>query len=144
MTMVNEIAEALDTRFDWLILPENAGTGVTGNLFEDLMPDSPDDAVAVYEYGGQGPTQTQGNTNPTERPRLQIMVRHHEVETARLWAKKIMIFLIAKNDEVISGVRYIKISAASNVSVIGTDSENRYRCSTNYDVEKEWSPDDIS
>ncbi|MFE9742960.1 minor capsid protein [Streptomyces sp. NPDC006477] len=139
--MVTEVAAALEEQFDWLIRPSSATGNEEGNLFEDALPDTPDFAVGLYEYGGSAPSQTLGNRNPTERPRLQVLVRHLETEDAKAFAKQIMRYLITINDQVLSGVRYVKISAASNVSIIGTDSENRHRYSANYEVEKEWSPE---
>lgn len=142
MTTVHEIASALDAQFDWLLLPESATGTQVGNLYENALPNDPDNAVGVYEYGGQAPRQQLGNSNPTENPRIQILVRHFEVETALSWSKKIMKFLITINDQELSGVRYIKISAASGPGGLGTDPEDRHRFSTNFQVEKEWSPDD--
>lgn len=140
--MTAEVAIVLEAQFDWLLRPETAVDGQVGNLYEDELPDSPDAAVALYEYNGQAPRQMLGNKNPTENPRLQVMVRHPHVETAKSWSKQIMKFLITVNDQELSGTRYVKISAASNPSKLGVDSDNRSRYSANYEVEKEWSPDE--
>ena len=140
--MVSEVAALLVTEFDWLVRPEEAQDGQEGNLFENNLPDTPDNSVGLYEYGGGPPRQTLGNKNPTENPRLQVLVRHFNVETALERSRQIMRFLITINDQELSGVRYIKISAASGPGGLGTDSEDRHRFSTNYEVEKEWSPDE--
>jgi hypothetical protein len=143
VTLVSEVAAALAAEFpDWLIRPEEAPDGVEGNLFENNLPDTPDLAVGLYEYGGAAPRQTLGNQNPTENPRIQVLVRHFNVEEALGRSKQIMRFLITINDQELSGVRYIKISAASGPGGLGSDSENRHRFSTNFQVEKEWSPDE--
>lgn len=140
--MASEVAALLAAHFDWLLRPEDAVNSLDGNLFEQNLPNEPDNAVGLYEYGGAAPRQTLGNRNPTENPRLQVLVRHVEVETALQWSKLIMHYLITINDQELSGVRYIKISAASGPGGLGTDSEDRHRYSTNFQVEKEWSPDE--
>lgn len=141
--MVSEVAALLAAQFpDWLIRPEEAPEGVDGTLFENNLPNTPDSAVGLYEYGGAAPRQTLGNKNPTENPRLQVLVREPYVEDSLRKSKLIMNFLITINDQELSGVRYIKISAASGPGGLGTDSENRHRFSTNFQVEKEWSPDE--
>lgn len=141
--MVSEVAAALAQEFSgWLFRPEEVQPGQEGNLFENNLPDTPDNSVGLYEYGGGPPRQTLGNQNPTENPRLQVLVRHFDVETALERSKQIMKFLITINDQELSGVRYIKISAASGPGALGTDSEDRHRFSTNFEVEKEWSPDE--
>lgn len=141
--MVSEVAALLAAQFpNWLTRPEDAVDSLTGNLFEQNLPNEPDNAVGLYEYGGAAPRQTLGNKNPTENPRLQVLVRHTNVETALQWSKLIMHFLITINDQELSGVKYVKISAASGPGGLGTDSEDRHRYSTNFQVEKEWSPDE--
>lgn len=141
MSLVSEVAGLLAAQFpDWLIRPESAPAGTDGTLFENDLPDTPDNAVGLYEYSGAAPRQVLGNKNPTENPRLQVLVRHFDVETAIQRSKLIMHFLITVNDQELDGVRYVKISAASGPGGLGVDSENRHRYSTNFQVEKEWSP----
>ena len=58
--------------------------GSTGfNIYKSLLPDNPDQAVAVIETGGDPPDETTGDEH--EFPTFQILVRGKEwdYETAR-------------------------------------------------------------
>src|SRR5581483_597610 len=58
------------------------------NLFGQYLPDSPDDAVAIVEYGGSPPTRVMGTSNPAwENPRLQVVSRSADPQTAKANAR---------------------------------------------------------
>ena len=48
----------------------------TGNLFLGMLPDEPDEATALYEYGGRAPQYEQNQAAPVwEYARIQIVSR---------------------------------------------------------------------
>ena len=137
--MVDDVASLLDAEFDWLLLPSNAGIGQTANLFLLSLPDSPDSAVALYQYSGEPSLETMSNSSAVERPRLQVLVRDPEVDVAYKRAQKIFNYLRsdAFKGVSINGVFYHKITPVSSPGDIGPDTDNRHRVTTNYSVWKD-------
>jgi hypothetical protein len=145
MTLVKEIASALEAEFSsgeyTLIRSEHTPPGQNGTLYELNLPDTPDNAVALYEYPGSAPMRTLGGYIPQENVSLQVMVRHKSATKALEWAKRITKYLITINGEELSGVYYMLVeSKTSSPMDLGPDSNNRRRFTCNFSVAKNWSP----
>jgi len=86
MTMIKEIAVDLESVFSSgeykLIRSEFTPAGQNGTLYELSLPDTPDNAVALYEYPGSAPMRTLGGHIPQENVSLQVMVRHKSATKA--------------------------------------------------------------
>lgn len=80
------------------------------NVFQGILPDKPDDAIALYEYGGLNPTFVHGQSRPViERPRVQVTVRHTSYETAKATVENVKNILTVANQQII-GAFYTRIS----------------------------------
>jgi hypothetical protein len=146
MTMVKEVATALEAEFNdgeyKLVRSQFTPPGVNGTLYELALPDTPDNAVALYEYPGTSPMRTLGGHIPQENVSLQVMVRHKSATKALEWAKRITRYLITINGQELSGVYYMLIESKTSAPTdIGPDSNNRRRFTCNFSVAKNWSPD---
>jgi len=146
MTMVDEVATALEAQFDdgeyKLIRSEFTAPEVDGTLYELNLPDTPDNAVALYEYPGSAPMRTLGGKTPQENVSLQVMVRHTSATKALEWAKRITRYLITINGQELSGVYYMLVESKTSAPTdLGPDAKNRRRYTANFSVAKNWSPD---
>lgn len=139
MSMVDELAQALEAQFPWLVRPSDATGGVEGNLFTRDLPDAPDSAVALYQYGGQNPERALGATYIYEKPRLQVMVRDFDPSLAESRAYDIMRFLNSINGDTVSGTYYVDVTSLGSPGEVGPDPKGRQKVSTNYQVWKEYS-----
>lgn len=106
-----------------------ASVVVTGvDCFIGLMPNSPDDCVALYEYAGSAPMEVMRDNDATlERPSVQVLVRssRNDYPTARAKIESIRDVLTDITDETISGVRFLRVSALSSINSVGTDDNER-------------------
>lgn len=140
--MVKELGDLLDAQFSWLTLPSNTVGSTPGSLFLQELPDGgQDDAVAIYQYGGEDNEEALGNNALYEKPRLQVLVRAVKLEDAFSRSYLIMKFLRTQASVTIGGVRYLKIRPLGTPAEIGPDPQDRQRVSLNYSVWKEFSPD---
>lgn len=139
--MVEEIGTLLDTQFSWLQLPSTTAPGVAGSLFLNEMPDGgQDDAVALYQYGGEDLEDSLNNGVFYEKPRLQVLVRDRLVENAFTKSYQILKFLRLQLSVTIGGVYYVAIKPLGTPAELGPDPQDRQRVSVNYSVWKQLSP----
>lgn len=118
------------------------GIGTQGtDLFLGSLPDRPDAAVAVLEYGGLAPEHTMGaNTAPDfERPRVQVLSRHADYTTARQKAEDAYRLLDKLTATSLSSTLYLRIAALQSPTWLGQDQNNRHVVSCNFQVWKELS-----
>ena len=120
----------IDTNFASLTL----GT----NFFYGFLPESPDNAVAIYENSGVSSIFTQGtvNTPAIERPQLQFLVRNTSYETGIALANSLYLFITAVANQTINSTRYLRVVAISNPSVIERDQSKRIIFTCNFDVQR--------
>ena len=120
----------IDTNFASLTL----GT----NFFYGFLPESPDNAVAIYENSGVSSIFTQGtvNTPAIERPQLQFLVRNTSYETGIALANSLYLFITAIANQTINSTRYLRVVAISNPSVIERDQSKRIIFTCNFDVQR--------
>lgn len=111
------------------------------DLFTGLLPDSPDAAVAILEYGGVAPVHALGGGNAKwERPRVQVVVRATTYSAARTKIETIYKLLHKLTDTVLTGVRYLVIDAVQSPFFLERDANNRVKLAVNFQVQKELSP----
>jgi hypothetical protein len=137
--MVDDIGQVIDAEFDWLIRPSAAVAGDVPNLFFLLLPDSPDFAVALYQYPASPPAGlTMTNQKGIERPRLQVLVRSPKVNEAYDRSYDIYNFILsgAFKGVTLNGEFYQTIEGASSPGDVGPDDKARHRVTTNYTVWK--------
>ena len=115
-----------------------AGLTLGTNFFYGLLPESPDNAVAIYENSGVSPIFTQGtvNTPAIERPQLQFLVRNTSYETGIALANSLYLFITAIANQTINSTNYLRVVAISNPSVIERDQNKRIIFTCNFDVQR--------
>lgn len=97
-----------------------SGEGV--DAFLDFAPASPDNIVALYEYGG-----VPGTVGSADVRNIQVMVRHEDPSEARQKAWQIFNILDVPDDRIIylTSSRWTIILARQTPSKIGVDEQNR-------------------
>lgn len=110
---------------------QSASVAVPGtDLFLGLMPNSPDECVAIYEYSGAAPLEVLVDDDATlERPSVQVMTRagRNDYPTARALMIEVRDALSAITDETISGVRFLRVQPLTSINALGVDDNERPR-----------------
>lgn len=119
---------------------QGVGTLAT-DLFTGLLPDAPDAAVAIMEYGGASPVHTLGAGNAKfERPRVQVIVRALTYTAARTKIESVYKLLEALVNTTLSSVKYLRVEAVQNPFFLERDANNRVKLACNFQIHKELSP----
>ena len=122
--MLNEIGTYLQSQ----------GIGTLGaNLFLGLMPDQPDNCIALFEYAGSPPDLHWNG----EYPGLQVRVRNKSYAMARAKIEQIRDLLHGLHDKKLSGTRYLLIKARGSPEVLKRDANNRVELFVNFEIIKE-------
>lgn len=113
------------------------GVGTFGtNLFWGRLPDSPDTAVAVFEYMGEEAVHSKGG-DEWERPRFQVISRAKSYIDAMTKAEAVY---AALNDYsgTLNGVFYDRIQARQRpfADPSGVDDADRFRVFCNYSARR--------
>ncbi len=109
--------------------------GGKGNL-----PATPDDAFALWEYGGEQGQHVKDQKAPAiEKPRIQVIVRSKSYDTARLKAERIYRLLDGFSGSLV-GVEYFDMRALQPPYFLDRDDLTRVRFVWNMKVKKELSP----
>lgn len=118
------------------------GIGTLGtDLFTGTLPDVPDNAVALYEYGGVAPVSTLGPGQAKfERPRIQVLARATTYSAARSKIESIFKLLHGLANTSLSSVRYLLIEAVQSPFFMEKDANNRIKLICNFQIHKELSP----
>lgn len=103
------------------------------DIFLGMMPDQPDNLVALFEYAGSPPDL---NWNG-EYPSLQVMVRNTSYPAGRTKIEQVRDVLHGLCEQVINGTRYLLIKAKQSPESLGRDDNNRCEFVINFDVIKE-------
>jgi hypothetical protein len=134
------------------------GIGTLGtNIFLGLMPDQPDNCIALFEYAGSPPDLHWNG----EYPGLQVRVRNKSYEAARSKIGDIVkklhgLYEQILSDEVepegigdegegngeeeltpVTGTRYLLIKARGSPEVLKRDNNNRVELFVNFEIIKE-------
>lgn len=102
-------------------------------VYETTMPDVPDKAVAVYEYGGPAP-EFNHDGQAWENPRIQCVSRAPTYPEARQQAQQVYNLLNGQTNVVINGGGYLSIKALQSPFPILPDNNQRDRVVINFEI----------
>ena len=122
--MLKEIGTYLATK--------SIGT-VGTDIFLGLMPDEPDNCIALFEYAGSPPDLHWNG----EYPGLQVRVRNKSYAAARTKIGEAMTALHGLHEQTLSGTRYLLIKARGSPEVLKRDNNNRVELFVNFEIIKE-------
>ena len=122
--MLREIGAYLATK--------SIGT-VGTDIFLGLMPDQPDNCIALFEYAGSPPDLHWNG----EYPGLQVRVRNKSYAAARTKIGEAMTALHGLHEQTLSGTRYLLIKARGSPEVLKRDNNNRVELFVNFEIIKE-------
>ena len=106
------------------------------DLFKSDLPESPDSAVAIFEYRGQAPIRTSGGI-AAEQPRFQVEVRDSDYQAGRLKIEGIEQLLDGLANQTLNGTRYVWIAALDEPFLLRRDEQGRTVFACNFEVLKE-------
>ena len=110
---------------------QSQGVGSLGaDLFLGLMPDQPDNCIALFEYAGSPPDLHWNG----EYPGLQVRVRNKSYEAARIKIGEIMKKLHGLHEQMLSGTRYLLIKARGSPEILKRDASNRVELFVNFEI----------
>ena len=113
---------------------QTQGVGTVGaDIFLGLMPDQPDNCIALFEYAGSPPDMHWDG----EYPGLQVRVRDKSYAEARIKIEETMKKLHGLHEQILSSTRYLLIKARGSPEILKRDSSNRVELFVNFDVIKE-------
>ena len=113
---------------------KNQGVGTPGtDMFLGLMPDRPDNCIALFEYAGSPPDLHWNG----EYPGLQVRVRNKSYAAARTKIGEVMEKLHGLHEQTLSGTRYLLIKARGSPEVLKRDNNNRVELFVNFEIMKE-------
>ncbi len=122
--MLNEIGTYLQTQ----------GVGqLSKDMFLGLMPDQPDNCIALFEYAGSPPDLHWNG----EYPGLQVRVRNKSYAAGREKIQRIYELLHGLHNQILSGTRYLLIKARGSPEVLKRDNNNRVELFVNFEIIKE-------
>ncbi len=107
----------------------SVGRTLGTDLFYSFLPDTPNDAVCVYD---DGDTEAPHPMVDLSKPEIQIVVRDVDYDDAWSTAVTIKDFLHKKVNHTQNSTRYIFILANSGIMPAGRDSKNRIMLSLNF------------
>lgn len=122
--MLREIGAYLATK--------SIGT-VGTDIFLGLMPDQPDNCIALFEYAGSPPDLHWNG----EYPGLQVRVRNKSYAAARTKIGEAMTALHGLHEQTLSGTRYLLVKARGSPEVLKRDNSNRVELFVNFEIIKE-------
>jgi hypothetical protein len=110
------------------------GIGTLGtNIFLGMIPDEPDNCIALFEYAGSPPDLHWNG----EYPGLQVRVRNKSYAAARTKIGEVMEKLHGLHEQTLSGTRYLLIKARGSPEVLKRDNNNRVELFVNFEIIKE-------
>ena len=122
--MLTEIGAYLATK--------NVGA-VGTDIFLGLMPDQPDNCIALFEYAGSPPDlHWEG-----EYPGLQVRVRNKSYAAGRAKIEEVVTELHGAHELTLNGTRYLLIKARGSPEVLKRDNNNRVELFVNFEIIKE-------
>lgn len=111
---------------------KNVGT-VGADIFLGLMPDQPDNCIALFEYAGSPPDLHWNG----EYPGLQVRVRNKSYAAARSKIREVVAALHGLHEQTLSGTRYLLIKARGSPEILKRDASNRIELVLNFEIIKE-------
>ena len=127
------MATILESIGDYLVTNSYGTLGT--NIFLQVMPETPDACIAVYENSGSSPAFTMGTGGIViDYPMIQIVARaaREDYPTARDVAENIRNLLALVTNVTISSINIMRIEPMGSVNFIGVDNKYRPLVSVNY------------
>lgn len=113
---------------------EEQGLGDTkSDIFVGLMPDQPDNCIALFEYAGSPPDLHW----PGEYPGLQVRVRDKSYPAGKAKIEQIVRVLHGLHETDLGGTRYLLVKARGSPEVLKRDNNNRVELFVNFEIIKE-------
>ena len=110
------------------------GIGTPGtDIFLGLMPDEPDNCIALFEYAGSPPDLHWAG----EYPGLQVRVRNTSYAAGREKIEEVVTELHGAHELTLNGTRYLLIKARGSPEVLKRDNNNRVELFVNFEIIKE-------
>lgn len=124
------LATAVAEHLDQLGLVDYQPSGAGGDVFIDVLPSTPDEAVSLRVYGGGEPDPV----HPYDRPRLQAWVRGtRDPRTAQDRSHAIYDALHGLSSiELPGGLWAVSCFAQAQPAFVSVDENQRVRYSTNF------------
>lgn len=112
------------------------GVGTVGTtIFYGGLPDSPDNCLALLEYGGRAPEHDLGTTALRhEYPRVQVLTRNTVYLTGIKKAQDVTHAFTAVRNTTLSDVGYKGIDPVQSPFSLGQDNNGRWVFACNYEV----------
>lgn len=120
-------------------LADYLSTGGMGTIYKDFYPDTPDAVISVHSGYGNAPTHTMKNPRVLEEPKVQVMSRSANLQTAHTNARSAYELLCGLRSKTINGVLYHWVNADSEPVLIGRDQNARFTVACNYSIKKDRS-----
>lgn len=114
-------------------------TGGVANVFKDIAPDSPDTVTSVYGTGGRPSTHTMVAPHVLEEPRVNVVCRAKDLQTAHQNAKTVYGLLNGVRNKTLNGVLYHWVVAVEEPKSLFRDQNARFAVACNYDIKKDRS-----
>jgi len=114
------------------------GTALSLTVYKGSMPDTPDEALTVYEYGGFAPVHAMGAADHLmRRPRIQIACRGPigDYATPRTTADAAY-SAMHMGAATLSAVAYYRVEAVDEPFPLERDSNDRWIICCNYEIWK--------
>lgn len=114
-------------------LQANAFGTIGYDLFKHSMPDTPDDAVCVYEYGGTGPSLTHSGI-AYRNPSVQVAVRSKSYKDARMKIESIYLTVAQLKNSSLGDLMVLKAFPNQEPFSLGpADDQGRVKLIVNFD-----------
>jgi len=113
---------------------QSQGIGTLGtDIFLGLMPDKPDNCIALFEYAGEPPDLH----SSLEYPGLQVLVRNESYAAGRQKIEQVRSVLHGLTEAMINGRRYLLVQAKQSPESLARDENGRAVFVCNFRVMKE-------
>ena len=107
-------------------------------IFLGILPDAPDDVIAIYEYGGEQPYYVHDKVGISyDTPRVQFVVRSSSYSTARQTADTLYKLMGRCVNKVVGGTYYVAIQPLQPPFLLNRDANQRVLIAFNAQVIKE-------
>ena len=104
------------------------------NVYKSAMPDEPNEAVCLYEYGGAGPHLTHTGIG-YRNPALQAVVRAMDYQTARSRIETIYLLIASLSNDQLGGTMVLDATPNQEPFPLGpVDSQGRIRLVCNFNL----------
>ena len=121
----------LDDLYDRLT---SQSVATTAELYKATLPSTPDEALALFEYGGPAPVHAMTKVAVAEEPHVQVIGRATRPDTAKFRVQRVMTELDGLGPVTINGVSYLGIYALQPPFFLRTDEAGRYEFAMNFAV----------